>query len=93
MNGHFINHVMNADDLILISPSSAELCKWLCEYQKLEKVIVLNIMQMLANMIFKSKILKERYVFDCKQYMVIGVLFIYYTYGPKIHAQDVCVLC
>ena len=35
MNGHLINHIMNANDLVLISPSSAGLCQLLHEYEKL----------------------------------------------------------
>ena len=31
VNGHLINHIMYADDLILISPSSAGLCQLLYE--------------------------------------------------------------
>ena len=31
MNGHIINHIMYADDLVLISPSSAGLCQLLRE--------------------------------------------------------------
>ena len=35
MNGHLINHIMDANDLVLISPSSAGLCQLLHEYEKL----------------------------------------------------------
>ena len=35
MNGHLINHKMHADDLVLISPSSAGLCQLQREYEKL----------------------------------------------------------
>ena len=34
MNGHLINHIMYADDLVLISPSSAGLCQLLRECEK-----------------------------------------------------------
>ena len=34
MNGRLINHIMYADDLVLISPSSAELCQLLLECEK-----------------------------------------------------------
>ena len=34
MNGYLINHIMYADDLVLISPSSAGLCQLLCECEK-----------------------------------------------------------
>ena len=34
MNGHLINHIMYADDLVLISPSSARLCQLLRECEK-----------------------------------------------------------
>ena len=34
VNGHLINHIMYADDLILISPSSAGLCQLLYECEK-----------------------------------------------------------
>ena len=34
MNGHLINHIIYADDLVLISPSSAGLCQLLRECEK-----------------------------------------------------------
>ena len=34
LNGHLINHIMYADDLVLISPSSAGLSKLLRECEK-----------------------------------------------------------
>ena len=34
MNGYLINHIMYADDLVLISPSSAGLCQLLRECEK-----------------------------------------------------------
>jgi len=37
MNGHLINHIMCADDLGLISPSSVVLCQLLCECEKFGK--------------------------------------------------------
>ena len=34
INGHLINHIIYADDLVLISPSSAGLCQLLRECEK-----------------------------------------------------------
>ena len=34
MNGHLINQIMYADDLVLISPSSVGLCQLLYECEK-----------------------------------------------------------
>jgi len=35
MNGHLINHIIYADDLVKISPSSARFCQLLLEFDKL----------------------------------------------------------
>ena len=59
VNGHLISHIMYADDLILISPSSAGLCQLLYECEKfgISHDVKYNAKKC-AIMIFRSKILK-----------------------------------
>ena len=51
VNGHLINHIMYADDLILISPSSAGLCQLLFACEKFG--ICHDVKQKSAIMIFR----------------------------------------
>ena len=65
VNGHLINHIMYADDLILISPSSAGLCQLLYECEKfgISHDVKYN-KKKSAIMIFRSKILKGCTILD-----------------------------
>ena len=67
VNGHLINHIMYADDLILISPSSAGLCQLLYECEKfgISHDVKYNAKKS-AIVIFRSKISKGCIILDFK---------------------------
>ena len=63
MNGHLINHIMYADDFVLISPSSVGLCQVLHECEKfgLSHDVKYNAKKT-AVMIFRSATLKGCFI-------------------------------
>jgi len=68
MNGHVINHIIYADDLVLISPSSAGLCQLLHECEKfgMSRDVKYNFAKKSAVMIFRSVTLKRCFIPEFK---------------------------
>ena len=69
MNGHLINHIMYADDLVLISPSSAGLCQLLLECERFGMSHAVKYMynaKKSAVMIFRSATLKGCFIPEFK---------------------------
>ena len=88
VNGHLINHIMYADDLILILPSSAGLCQLLYDYEKfgISHDVKYNEKKS-AIMIFRSKLCRCRYQQTMQSLFVQGNIILCKFYMCSIDVK------